>query len=132
MNEFMRQAYEKNKRFRPRIYVFSIRTKPRLGPKYRRWTNVDGRRYGSRVKDHREALVDIIDTKEEIVVVAELPNAKKEDIELHRIGDSLTISVNKPQRKSIKTLELPVEVNVEEAQVNYKNGVLEVILPKIE
>jgi HSP20 family molecular chaperone IbpA len=40
--------------------------------------------------------------------------------------------VNKPQRKNVKTIELPAEVNVEEAKINCKNGVLEVILPKME
>ena len=49
MNEIMQQAYEKNKRFRPRVYVFSIRTDPRLRAKYRGRANVDGLRYGGEV-----------------------------------------------------------------------------------
>jgi HSP20 family protein len=132
MNEIMRQAYEKNKRIRPRVYVFSIRTDPSLRAKYRGWANVDRRRYSNRVKEHREALVDVFDKKDEVVVVAELPNVKRDDIELHRAGDFLTVSVNKPQKRNFKTIELPAEVNVEEAKINYKNGVLAVILPKME
>ena len=130
MNEIMQQAYEKNKRFRPRVYVFSIRTDPRLRAKYRGRANVDGLRYGGEVKGQRESLVDVFDKEDEVVVVAELPNAKREDIELHRAGDFLTVSVNKPQRKNFKTIELPDEVNIKEAKINYKNGVLEIILPK--
>lgn len=123
MNEIMRQAYEKNKRIRPRVYVFSIKTDPSLRANSRGWANVDRRRYGNRVKEQREALVDVFDKKDEVVVVTELPNVKREDIELHRAGDFLTVSVNKPQQKNLKTIELPAEVNVEEAKINYKNGV---------
>jgi HSP20 family molecular chaperone IbpA len=132
MNEIMRQAYEKNKRIKPHVYVFSIRTDPGLRAKSRGLPNMDRCRYGSRVKEQREALVDVFDKKDEVVVVAELPNVKREDIELHRTGDFLTISVNKPQQRNFKTVELPAKVSVEEAEINYKNGVLEVILPKIE
>jgi HSP20 family protein len=131
MNEIMQQAYKKNKRIRPRVYVFSIRTDPSLRTKSRGWANVDKRCCGSRVKERQEALVDVIDKKDEVVVVAELPNVEREDIKLHRAGDFLTVSVNK-QQKNLKTIELPAKVNVEEAKINYKNGVLEVILPKIE
>jgi HSP20 family molecular chaperone IbpA len=132
MNEIMQQAYTKNKRIRPRVYVFSIRTDPSLRVKSRGWANVDRRRYDNRVREQREALVDVFDKKDEVVVVAELPNVKREDIELHRAGEFLTVSVNKPQRKNFKTIELPAEVNVEDAEINCKNGVLEVTLPKIE
>jgi HSP20 family protein len=132
VNEIMQQAYEKNKRFRPRVYVFSIRTEPKLRAKYRGRGNVDVRRYGGEVKGQRESLVDVFDKEDEVVVVAELPNVKQEDIELHRAGDFLTVSLNKPQRKNFKTIELPAEVNVEEARINYKNGVLRVSLPKME
>jgi hypothetical protein len=37
MNEIMRQAYEKNKRIRPRVYVFSIRTDPSLRANSKGW-----------------------------------------------------------------------------------------------
>jgi HSP20 family molecular chaperone IbpA len=67
-----------------------------------------------------------------VEIVAELPNVKREDIELHRAGDFLTVSVNKPQQRNFKTVELPAEINVDEAKINCKNGVLEVTLPKIK
>jgi HSP20 family molecular chaperone IbpA len=132
MNEIMQQAYKKNKRIRPHVYVFSIRTDPSLRAKSRGRANMDRRRYDSRVREQKEALVDVFDKKDEVVVVAELPNVKRKDIELHREGDLLTVSVNKPQRKNLKTIKLPAEVNIKEAEINYKNGVLEVTLPKIE
>jgi HSP20 family protein len=84
------------------------------------------------VKEEREPLVDVIDTNGEIRVVAELPGVEKEEIELHGSEDSLTIIVNNPERKYFKEIELPTKVNVKQAKSGYKNGVLEVILPKIK
>ncbi len=132
MDEIMRQAHEKNKKIRPRVYAFSIRIDPMLRANHKGRANVDRRRYGNRVKEQRETLVDVFDKKDEVVVVAELPNVKREDIELHRAGDFLTVTVNKLHQSNFKTIELPAEVNVKEAKINYKNGVLEVILPKME
>jgi HSP20 family protein len=132
MNEIMHQAYKNNERIRPRVYIFSIKTDPSSRVKSTGWANVDRQRYDNRVREQREALVDVFDEKDKVVVVAELRNVKREDIELHKSGYFLTISVNEPQQRNFKTVELPAEVNVEEARINYKNGVLEVILPKLE
>ncbi|MEM2367987.1 MAG: Hsp20/alpha crystallin family protein, partial [Candidatus Bathyarchaeia archaeon] len=82
--------------------------------------------------EEREPLVDIVETDNEIHVVAELPGVEKEDIKLHGTEDTLTISVDTPQRKYYKELTLPAKVNVKEAKTQYKNGVLEVKLPKIK
>jgi HSP20 family protein len=132
INEMMRQAYRKNKRFRPRVYVFSIRVGPDGRPRIRGFNNVEKRHYGPQIREQREPLVDVLDKEEEVVVVAELPNVEKEDIELYGTRDILTISVDKPQRKYFEEIEMPTKVNIKEAKVSYKNGVLEVTLPKNE
>jgi len=82
------------------------------------------------VREEREPLVDVIETDGEIHVVAELPGVEKKDIKLHGTEDSLTISVDTPQRKYYKEVQLPAKVKVKEAKTEYKNGVLEVKLPK--
>jgi len=84
------------------------------------------------VLEEREPLVDVISTNGEIKVVAELPGVEKEDIKLHGTEDTLTISVDTPRRKYFKEIELPAKVDVKKAKTMYKNGVLEVTLPKIE
>ena len=66
------------------------------------------------------------------VVVVELPGVEKTDIKLHGTEDSLEISVDTPQYKYYKEVTLPTEVKVKEAKSRYKNGVLEVILPRAE
>ncbi|NIW11257.1 MAG: Hsp20 family protein, partial [Gammaproteobacteria bacterium] len=75
---------------------------------------------------------DVITTDKEVKVIAELPGVEKEDIKLHGTEDMLTISVDTPQRKYYKELELPESVDPKSAETSYKNGVLEVTLKKTE
>jgi len=62
--------------------------------------------------------------------VAELPGVEKEDIKLSGTEDILTIMVDTAQRKYFKEVSLPGKVRVREAKSQYKNGVLEVTLPR--
>jgi HSP20 family molecular chaperone IbpA len=132
MNEILQRACKNNGWISPRVHIFSIKTGPRSRVKSTGRVNVDGRRYDNRGGEQREALVDVFDKKDDVVVVAEVQNVKREDIELHKSGCFLTISVNRHQQRYCRTMELPAEVNVDEAEINCKNGVLEVILPKLE
>lgn len=74
--------------------------------------------------------MDMLDAGEEVVVVAELPGVKKEDIDLHASEDELIISVDTPQRKYHKELPLPEEVDPKPVKASHKNGVLEVRFKK--
>lgn len=116
----------------PFVYGYSIKIGPDGRPEISEFGNVKPTRLGPRVKGEREPLVDIFETDDEVHVVAELPGVDKEDIKLHGTEGSLTISVDTPQRKYYKELELPAKVNVKGAKTQYKNGVLEVKLPKIK
>ncbi|MBS7620406.1 Hsp20/alpha crystallin family protein [Candidatus Bathyarchaeota archaeon] len=82
------------------------------------------------LQDQREPLVDIVDEGDTIRIIAELPGVEKNDIKLYATSKSLTISVDTPQRKYYKELELPSEVDESSARSTYKNGILETILKK--
>ncbi|MBS7616106.1 Hsp20/alpha crystallin family protein [Candidatus Bathyarchaeota archaeon] len=114
----------------PFVYGYSVKIGPDGKPEIHEFGNVKPSRYGPKVKEEREPLVDIVETNGEIHVVAELPGVEKEDIKLHGTEDTLIISVDNPQRKYHKEITLPAKVNVKEAKTQYKNGVLEVKLPK--
>jgi len=116
----------------PFVYGYSVKIGPDGKPEVREFGNVKPSRFGTRVKEEREPLVDIIETDGEVHIVAELPGVEKNDIKLHGTGDTLTISVDTPQRKYYKEVTLPAKVNAKEAKTEYKNGVLEVKLPKIK
>ncbi|MFQ5836297.1 MAG: Hsp20/alpha crystallin family protein, partial [Candidatus Bathyarchaeia archaeon] len=84
------------------------------------------------IKEEREPLVDVISTDGEIKVVAELPGVEKEDIKLHGTEDTLTISVDTPKRRYFKEIKMPAKIYSKKAKTVYKNGVLEVTIPKIK
>ena len=52
------------------------------------------------------------------------------DIELSGTEDKLTISVDTPERKYFKEVELPTKVDPKKATSEYKNGVLDITVPK--
>lgn len=127
--------------FGPFVYGYSMTIGPNGKPKIREFGNVKPslkpEAFGLAkpsldVKEEREPLVDVISTNGEIKVIAELPGVEKEDIKLHGTEDSLTISVDTPKRKYFKEIPLPARTNPKGAKTTYKNGVLEVTVPKTE
>jgi HSP20 family protein len=118
--------------FGPFVYGYTVKIGPSGKPEINEFGNLKPSRQGPQVKEEREPLVDTVETNCEVQVVAELPGVDKEDIQVHGTETALTISVDTPQRKYYKEISLPVKVKVSEAKSTYKNGVLEIILPKAE
>jgi HSP20 family protein len=117
----------------PFVYGYSMKIGPDGKPEIQEFGNIKkGLKGTPQVKEEREPLVDIVETNEDVHVVVELPGVEKSEIKLHGTEDSLTISVDTPQYKYFKEVALPVKVRVKEANSSYKNGVLEVVLPKAE
>jgi HSP20 family protein len=116
----------------PFVYGYSMKIGPDGKPEIQEFGNIRKSLKGPEVKEEREPLVDIVETSSEVRVVVELPGVEKSDIKLHGTEDSLTISVNTPQSKYYKDISLPAKVRVKEASSTYKNGVLEVVIPKAE
>jgi HSP20 family protein len=84
----------------------------------------------SSISEDREPLTDIIEGKEDVSVTVELPGVEKEDIDLRVIEDELEITVNTPQRKYHKRVDLPVDVKPNSTKATYKNGILDVIIKR--
>ncbi len=125
----------------PFVYGYSMTVGPDGKPKIREFGNIKPSRkteaFGLTkpsldVKEEREPLVDVISTDGEIKVIAELPGVEKDDIKLHGTEDTLTISVDTPKRKYFKDIEMPARIDPKKAKTVYKNGVLEVTIPKIK
>ena len=92
--------------------------------------------------------VDLYKEKDDIVVKAELPGMEKDNIELNLSDNRLTIRGEKKKEEEVKkegyyrsersygsfvrTLELPSEVQTDKVKAAFKNGVLEIRLPKTE
>ncbi len=117
----------------PIIYGYSMTMGPDGKPVIREFGNVKPgphQRWREALTDIREPLVDVVEGDKEIRVIAELPGAKKEDIELTAEGNALVISAETPTRKYRKELELPGSVELEGSKSSFNNGILEVTFPK--
>ncbi|RLI90628.1 MAG: hypothetical protein DRO89_05520 [Candidatus Altiarchaeales archaeon] len=85
-----------------------------------------------RAIDEIEPLVDVIERDREVMVVAELPGVKTEDISLYISEDILRIDVDTTARRYHRKLKLPCRVRSDTGTATYKNGVLEVKLERRE
>lgn len=101
-------------------------------------------------RDNRERRfrlpVDAYITAEEIVVVANMPGVKPEDVEITLEGDTLTIRGQRPaplqdrnyviQERTYgnfqRTLSINVPVDAEKSEAKFENGLLTLTIPKAE
>ena len=92
-----------------------------------------------------ELAIDVVQTGDEIMIVAPMPGCRMDNIELHLHNDVLTIRGERQSPyaadaeffyrecywgKFSRTIVLPTNVKVEMARAEFKSGVLTVILPK--
>ncbi|MCW4020174.1 MAG: Hsp20/alpha crystallin family protein [Candidatus Bathyarchaeota archaeon] len=124
----------KAKEWGPFVYGYSVTIGPDGKPQIREFGNVKPEaKFGKpqiNIKEEREPLVDIMEIDGEVKVIAELPGVEKKDIKIQGTETTLTISVDTPQRKYYKEVELPAKVDPKKAKSLYNNGVLEVTLEK--
>lgn len=90
--------------------------------------------------------IDVSETEDEIIVKADIPGVKPEDIEINLVDNVLTIKGEKKREKEekkenfyrveryygtfMRSIQIPSEVDVEKIKAQYKDGVLKVTLPK--
>lgn len=126
----------KVKSWGPFVYGYSLTVGPDGRPKVREFGNFKtetrmGKPYID-VKEKREPLADIMAEDHEVRVIVELPGVEKKDIKLSGTENKLTISVDTPYRKYFKEVELSAKVDIKKATSKYKNGVLDITIPKKE
>lgn len=96
----------------------------------------------------RAPAVDVYEEGNEVVVKAELPGMKKEEVEVHVAGDLVTISGKKEKEEKVeragyyrfersagafsRSVQLPAEVQLDKVTAKLEAGVLEVRAPKAE
>jgi len=92
--------------------------------------------------------VDIFREGSDVVVKAELPGMKKEDIDVTISGDLITVSGEKKKEEKVKekdyyryersegsftrSLRLPEDIQPDKAKAAFNNGVLEIKIPMTE
>jgi HSP20 family protein len=93
-------------------------------------------------------VMDIEETKDDIIIKAEIPGMTKEDVKIQVSGDIITISGERKREEENRDktyhriersygqfqrmITLPGEVQSAKAKASYENGVLTIKLPKSE
>jgi HSP20 family protein len=92
--------------------------------------------------------LDVYEQKDDLIVKAEIPGLTKDEIDISLEGNTLTIKGEKKKEEEVKeedyyrsertygafsrTIELPVAVQTDRVNASFKDGVLEIRLPKTE
>ena len=90
--------------------------------------------------------LDVYEQKDDLIVKAEIPGLTKDEIDISLEGNTLTIKGEKKKEEEVKeedyyrcertygafsrSVELPMEVQADKVNASFKNGVLEIRLPK--
>ena len=93
-------------------------------------------------------VVDLYEEKDDVVVKAELPGMDKNQIEVQILGSELILKGEKSKEEKVeeknyyrcersygafrRAMALPVDVQADKIKASFKNGILEVRLPKTE
>lgn len=91
--------------------------------------------------------VDVIDRDEEVLVRAELPGVEKDDLDVTVTDDAVTLKASTRHQKQeekgdfhrceisrgdfTRSLSLPAGVDAEKARATFRDGLLELVLPKL-
>ena len=92
--------------------------------------------------------VDVIDRDDEVIVRAEVPGVKKKDLDVSITESSVTtkgetsheskeekgdfVRSERSRGAFTRTVSLPSTVNAEKAKAKFKDGILKILMPKIE
>jgi HSP20 family protein len=92
--------------------------------------------------------IDLFTGGDDVVVKAELPGMKKEDIDVSMTDNTITVSGEKKREEKVekkdyyweessygsftRTFQLPAEVQTDKASAKFKDGILEIRIPKTE
>jgi len=98
--------------------------------------------------EYRQPSIDLAETDKEVIARAEMPGLEKDNIKINLTEDRLEISAETKQEEEKKdknyvyremcsgsyyrAFTLPSPVDADNAQASYKNGILEIKMPKKE
>lgn len=112
------------------VYGFTIKMGNEGLSKINSFGNIGKDKNGFIVEEVIEPIVDVFDEGDTILVIAELPGAGENDLNLELKDDIIVISAAGNDRKYYKEVLLPVAVNQDMVKPVLKNGILEIRLVK--
>lgn len=82
------------------------------------------------ITEAAEPLTEVINGKDFVRVIAEIPGVSRDDVKVNVNGQSLVIEVDSHGRKYRKSVRLPA-VKLGDPSFTYNNGIFEAKLPKV-
>jgi HSP20 family protein len=92
--------------------------------------------------------VDIFETKDDLVVAVELPGVREKDVQLSLVGEMLSLRGQRQPNAEVREenyyrierwsgpferhVQLPIPVQADRVRATYRDGMLEIRLPKVE
>lgn len=73
---------------------------------------------------------DIITDDNEVTITIDMPDTKKENIDLRITKDTIEIMPNNPEGKYHRLINLPCNVKSKTATFTYRNGILDIIIKR--
>jgi HSP20 family protein len=122
----------------PYVYGFSMRLGPDGKPNIEEFGNTKPPKRleaGESEKyeiAEREPLTDVMECEDSISITLEIPGVDKDEIELRVEEDKVSINVDTSQRNYFKEIPLKARVDPKTSKATYKNGVLDIILKKLQ
>jgi len=96
----------------------------------------------------REPLSDLKETDKELIATIEIPGVDKKDIQLQITENNIEVNVEKKEETKVekkgyiksersykgfyRSMSLPFKVMPEKTRASYKDGILEIVMPKVE
>lgn len=112
------------------VYGFSVRMGLEGRPVIEQFGNIQETETGAVVAETREPLIDVMDEGDHFMVVAEMPGVDERNIRARVQDDILDISAESGERHYASQVRLPAAVDASLMALSYRNGILEVVLPK--
>ncbi len=128
--EEMFRRFERGGEIRPIVRGFSIRIGPDGKPEIKEFGTKPETLIKEEGVEERKPLIDVIETDDEVQVIAEMPGVNKEDIEVNATENEVEIKAESENRRYHEVVKLPCEVIPDSAKARYNNGVLEVVFKK--
>jgi len=129
LEDMFRNGIDPNKQF---VQGFRVNMDPNGKPHIQKFGNLptitpDGE---AKISDQQEPLTDIIECDDTIAITMEVPGVNKDDIKLNVGVNSLEISIDTPQKRYHKIVDLPAKVKEKTTNATYNNGILDIVIEK--
>jgi HSP20 family protein len=120
----------------PMVYGYSMTIGPDGIPKIREFGNVkrpSGFGLGGfrpQIAGEMEPMTDVVSTDKEVKVTVEMPGVSKDKIKIDAYDNTVEVKSEDPQRKYRKTIDLPLDADIQTAKSKFTNGILEITFEK--